>query len=196
MGIGKKLRTRFLTGILVIVPIGVTIWILVWIFTAIDGILRPIVRIPGLGFVVMILLIYLVGVMASNVVGRRLIDYGESLLGRVPVVRPIYNSVKQIVDSFSTSGKTGFKQVVIVEFPMKGTRTIGFVTNESTDERGEKLLYIFIPTAPNPTSGFLQIVREEDTIQVDMSVDNALKMVISGGTVLPQEISNKLSMKE
>jgi len=196
MGIGKKLRTRFLTGILVIVPIGVTIWILVWIFTAIDGILRPIVRIPGLGFVVMILLIYLVGVMASNVVGRRLINYGESLLGRVPVVRPIYNSVKQIVDSFSTSGKTGFKQVVIVEFPMKGTRTIGFVTNESTDERGEKLLYIFIPTAPNPTSGFLQIVREEDTIQVDMSVDNALKMVISGGTVLPQEISNKLSMKE
>jgi len=174
MGIGKKLRTRFLTGILVIVPIGVTIWILVWIFTAIDGILRPIVRIPGLGFVVMILLIYLVGVMASNVVGRRLINYGESLLG----------------------SKTGFKQVVIVEFPMKGTRTIGFVTNESTDERGEKLLYIFIPTAPNPTSGFLQIVREEDTIQVDMSVDNALKMVISGGTVLPQEISNKLSMKE
>lgn len=195
MGIGKKLRTRFLTGILVIIPIGVTIWILVWIFTTIDGILRPIVRIPGLGFVVMILLIYLVGVMASNVAGRRLIDYGESLLGRVPVVRPVYNSVKQIVDSFSTSGKTGFKQVVIVEFPMKGTRTIGFVTNESTDERGEKLLYIFIPTAPNPTSGFLQIVREEDAIQVDMSVDDAIKMVISGGTVLPREISDKLSLK-
>ena len=140
------------------------------------------------------MLVYLVGVMAGNIGGRRLINYGESLLGRVPIVRPIYNSIKQIVDSFSTSGKTPFKRVVVVEFPMKGTRTIGFVTNESTDERGEKLLYIFIPTTPNPTSGFLQIVREKDTIQVDMSVNNALKMVISGGAVLPEEIRDKLSV--
>ena len=201
MGIGRKLRRQFLIGILVIVPIGVTIWLLIWIFTSIDNILQPLVSsivgrtIPGLGFVIMIVLVYLVGVIASNVGGKRLIDYGQSLLGRVPIVRPIYNSIKQIVDSFSTTGKTTFKRVVVVEFPMKGTRTIGFVTNESTDERGEKLLYIFIPTAPIPTSGFLQIVREEDTIQVDMSVDNALKMVISGGTVLPQEISAKLSVK-
>ena len=195
MGIGKKLRKQFLIGILVVIPIGVTVWILIWIFTAIDGILQPFVRIPGLGFVIMILLVYLVGVIANNVGGRRLIDYGQSLLGRVPIVRPIYNSIKQIVDSFSTTGKTIFKRVVVVEFPMKGTRTIGFVTNESKDECGGKLLYIFIPTAPNPTSGFLQIVREEDTIQIDMSVDNAMKMVISGGAVLPQEISDKLSVK-
>ena len=196
MGIGKKLRTQFLTGILVVIPIGVTIWILVWIFTAIDGILQPIlqpfIRIPGLGFVIMVPLVYLVGVIASNIGGKRLIDYEESLLGKVPIVRPIYNSIKQIVDSFSTSGKTTFKRVVLVEFPMKGTRTKGFVTNESTDEHGEKLLYIFIPTAPNPTSGFLQIVKEEDAIQVDMSVDNAMKMVISGGAVLPIEMSDKL----
>ena len=200
MWIGKKLRRQFLTGILVIAPIGVTIWLLVWIFTGIDNILQPLISsvsgrtIPGLGFVIMIVLIYLVGVMASNIGARRLVDYGESLLGRVPIVRPIYSSTKQIVDSFSASGKAGFKQVVVAEFPMKGTRTIGFVTNESLNKAGEKLLYIFIPTAPNPTSGFLQIVREEDIIQVDMSVGDALKMVVSAGKVLPEEISDKLSV--
>ncbi len=199
MGIGKKLRRQFLTGILVMVPVGVTIWLLVWIFTSIDNILQPLVSsilgrpIPGLGFVIMIVLVYLIGVMASNIGVRRLMDYGESLLGRVPIVRPIYSFSKQIVDSFSASGKAGFKQVVIAEFPMKGTRTIGFVTNESLDKAGEKLLYIFIPTAPNPTSGFLQIVREKDVIQVDTSVDDALKMVVSAGKVLPGEISDKLS---
>ena len=201
MGIGKIMRKQFLTGIVVIVPIGITVWLLVWIFTSIDNILQPIVSsilgrtIPGLGFVIMIVLVYLVGVIASNVGGRALIGYGEFLLRRVPIVRPIYSSIKQIVDSFSASGKAGFKQVVVVEFPMKGTRTIGFVTNESLDKAGEKLLYIFIPTAPNPTSGFLQIIREEDAVRVDMSIDDALKMVISGGNVLPQEISEKLSSK-
>jgi len=200
MGIGKKLRRQFLTGILVTIPIGVTIWLLVWIVTSIDNILQPLVSsilghtIPGLGFVIMVVLVYLVGVMASNVGARRLVDYGESLLGRVPIVRPIYSFIKQIVDSFSASGKAGFKQVVVAEFPMKGTRTIGFVTNESLDKAGEKLLYIFIPTAPNPTSGFLQIVREKDVIQVDMSVDDALKMVVSAGKVLPGEISDTLSV--
>jgi len=131
MGIGKKLRRQFLTGILVTIPIGVTIWLLVWIVTSIDNILQPLVSsilghtIPGLGFVIMVVLVYLVGVMASNVGARRLVDYGESLLGRVPIVRPIYSFIKQIVDSFSASGKAGFKQVVVAEFPMKGTRTIG-----------------------------------------------------------------------
>ena len=201
MGIGRKMRKQFLIGIITIVPIGITIWLLVWIFTSIDNILQPIVSsilgrtIPGLGFVIMIVLVYLVGVIASNVGGRTLIGYGEFLLGRVPIVRPIYSSIKQIVDSFSASGKAGFKRVVLVEFPMKGTRTIGFVTNESPDKAGEKLLYIFIPTAPNPTSGFLQIVREEDAVPVDMSVNDALQMVISAGKVLPQEISEKLSPK-
>ena len=200
MGIGKKLRRQFLTGILVTIPIGVTIWLLVWIVTSIDNILQPLVSsilghtIPGLGFVIMVVLVYLVGVMASNVGARRLVDYGESLLGRVPIVRPIYSFIKQIVDSFSASGKAGFKQVVVAEFPMKGTRTIGFVTNESLNKAGEKLLYIFIPTAPNPTSGFLQIVREKDVIQVDMSVDDALKMVVSAGKVLPGVISDTLSV--
>ncbi len=199
MGIGRKLKRQFIAGIIVTIPIGVTVWLVIWIFTSIDSILQPAVSsilgrtIPGLGIVVLIILVYLVGILASNFVTKKLVNYGQSLLSRIPLVRPIYGFVKQVVDSFSASGTAGFKQVVVAEFPMKGTRTIGFVTNESLDKAGNKLLYIFIPTAPNPTSGFLQIVKEKDVIQVDMSVDDALKMVVSAGKMLPREISDKLS---
>lgn len=196
--LGKKLRRQFLTGILIVVPIGATILILVWIFTAIDSILQPAIRtvwgytIPGVGFGITIVLIYLVGIIASNVGGRRLIHYGESLLAKVPVFRPVYSGIKQILESFSAPGKTGFLQVVLVEFPRKGMRTIGFVTNESSNESGEKLLNIFVPTSPNPTSGFLQIAREGEVIRTNISVDDALKMVVSGGKMSPKEVSDRL----
>jgi len=196
--LGKKLRRQFLTGILIVVPIGATILILVWIFTAIDSILQPAIRtvwchtIPGVGFGITIILIYLVGIIASNVGGRRLIHYGESLLAKVPVFRPVYSGIKQILESFSAPGKTGFLQVVLVEFPRKGMMTIGFVTNESSNEFGEKLLNIFVPTSPNPTSGFLQIAREGEVIRTNISVDDALKMVVSGGKMSPKEVSDRL----
>ena len=199
--LGKKLRTQFLTGFLVVVPIGATVLILVWIFVAIDNILQPMIssllgrQIPGVGFGVTIVLIYLVGVIASNVVGRKLVHYGESLLRRVPVVRQLYTGMRQILGSFSAPGKTGFMQVVLVEFPRKGMKTIGFITNESTDRSGKKLLNIFIPTAPNPTSGFLQIAREGEVIRTDISVDDAIKMIVSAGRVLPEEVSKRLSLE-
>jgi len=199
--LGKKLRAQFVTGILVVVPIGVTILIFVWIFVRLDNILQPVIRsiwghtIPGVGFGVTIVLIYLVGVIASNIVGRKLIRYGESLLARVPVVRQLHAGIKQILESFSAPGKTGFMQVVLVEFPRKGARTIGFITNESYDKSGERLLNIFIPTSPNPTSGFLQIMREGEIIRTNISVDDALKMVVSAGRVSLEEISDKLSVK-
>ena len=200
--LGKKLRKQFLTGALVMVPIGATILILVWIFVTIDNILQPVIMlilgrtVPGVGFGITIVLIYLAGVIASNVGGRRLVHYGESLLARVPVVRQLYTSIKQILESFSAPGKTGFMQVVLVEFPRKGMRTIGFITNESPDKSGKKLLSIFIPTSPNPTSGFLQIVREDEVIRTDIAVDEAMKMVISAGKVSPEEIGDKLSVKD
>ncbi|MCL0053084.1 DUF502 domain-containing protein, partial [Dehalococcoidales bacterium] len=169
---------------------------------AIDNILQPVVSsilghaIPGVGFGITMVLIYLVGVIASNVVGRKLIHYGESLLRRVPIVRQLYTGIKQILESFSAPGKTGFMQVVLVEFPRKGMRTIGFITNESSDKSGKKLLNIFIPTAPNPTSGFLQIAGEDEIIRTDISVDDALKMVVSAGRMSPEELSNQLSLED
>ena len=200
MRLKNRLKTQFLTGIIAIIPISITIWFFIWFFNLIDNILDPITdpifgrHIPGVGFVVVILLVYLAGVVATNIVGNRLINYAESLLKKVPIVGLIYRSVKQIIDSFSVPSSTGFKHVVVVEFPMKGTRTLGFVTNESQDKSGERLLYLYIPTAPNPTSGFLQIVKEKDVIKIDVSVEDALKTVVSAGKVLPQPISYKLSV--
>ena len=195
----RAFRKHFLAGILVVVPVGATVLILVWIFSAIDNILQPVIKltlghpIPGVGFAITIVLIYLIGVIASNVGGKRLITYGEALLSKVPVVRPLYTTIKQILEGFSTPSKTGFMQAVLVEFPRKGIWTIGFITKESPAKSGETQLSIFIPTSPNPTGGFLQIVGEDEVIRTDMPVDEALKMIISAGRVSPEEISDKLS---
>lgn len=198
-GLWKKMWAQFLTGILVLVPVGVTIWVLVWIFFFIDDILQPIIssilgrELPGIGFAITVVLIYLVGLIARNVGGKKLISYGDSLLAKVPIVRQIYNGVKQILESFQVSNNTGFVRVVLIEFPKKGMRAIGFVTNETYDKSGNKLLNVFIPTSPNPTSGFLEIVREGEVIATDISVDDALKMVVSAGKVSANDIGDKLS---
>ena len=200
--VGRKLRTQFLTGVVAIIPISVTLGILVWIFVTVDNFLAPLVKlafgrpVPGVGFGITLLLIYLVGVIASNVLGRKLLEYGESLLARVPLVRQLYIGVKEIVNSFRQSNKSGFKQVVLVEFPRKGMRTIGFVTYESTDKDGRKLLNIFVPTAPNPMSGFLQIAREDEVVRTDISVDAALKIIVSAGKLSSPEIEAKLGSQD
>jgi uncharacterized membrane protein len=196
--VGRKLRAQFGAGILVVVPIIIAIVILVWLFNYIDNIAQPVAQsllgrtIPGLGFGIMVLLIYLTGLVATSLIGKRLIRYGESLLARVPMFRYIYTGIKQIMEAFATPREAGFLQVVLVEFPRQGMRAIGFVTSESRVESGEKLLNVFIPTSPNPTSGYLEIVREIDVIRTNISVDDALKMVLSGGKVSVQEITDKL----
>ena len=197
--LGKKIRGHFLAGILVMIPIGLTVWIFKWIFDSLDGFLQPVViepifghPIPGVGFGIIIILVYLVGVIASNVLGRKLIRFGESLLERVPIVRQIYTGISQITQSFSAPGRTRFMQVVLIEFPRRGTRTIGFITNVESDGSGNKLYNVFIPTSPNPTSGFLQIVKEEEIVRTKISVDAALKMIVSGGRISPKEVRDKL----
>ena len=198
-GVGKRLRAQFITGIVIVVPIGAAILILRWLFLAIDNILQPVAQsllgytIPGLGLGITIVIVYLAGVVATNVIGRRLIRYGESLLARVPLFRYLYTGIRQILQSFATPREGGFLQVVLVEFPKQGMRAIGFVTSESQVESGEKLLNVFIPTSPNPTSGYLEIVRESDVIRTNISVDNALKMVLSGGKVSLQEVTDRLA---
>jgi len=200
--ISKKLRAQFSAGILVVVPIGAAILILRWLFLTIDNILQPVAKsllgytIPGLGLGITVVLIYLTGVVATSIMGKRLISYGESLLARVPLFRYIYTSIKQIMESFASSRGTGFLQVVLVEFPKKGMRAIGFVTSESCVKSGEKLLNVFIPTSPNPTSGYLEIVRERDVIRTNISIDDALKMVLSGGKVSLQEVTEKLAAED
>ncbi len=197
--LGMALRRHFLTGILVMVPLGVTILILIWIFNTIDNILQPYIIKPifgrpvaGIGFGITLVLIYLVGVIASNVVGRRLVRYGESLLAKVPLLRPLYTGIKEILLSFSEPREAGFMQVVLVEFPRKGMWTLAFVSSESTAQSGKTQLNIFIPGSPNPTSGFMQIVTEDEVIRTDISIEQALGMVVSAGRVSPEGIADKL----
>jgi len=196
--LGRKIRAHFLIGVITVIPPAITILILIWVFVRVDNVLQPLIKsiwgqpIPGVGFGVTIILIYLVGVIASNVIGKKLIQWGESALPWMPIVRQLYNGIKQIMESFSMPGKTGFMQVVLVEFPRKGMKALGFITNETADESGEKLFHIFVPTSPNPTSGFLEIVKEDDIIRTDISVESALRMLVSAGRVSPEEVNARL----
>jgi len=200
--LGRKIRRHFLAGLLVTLPIAATIVLLVWIFNTIDSVLQPVVillfgnPIPGVGFGTTVIFIYLVGLIVSQVAGKRLINYGESLLSKVPIFRWIYISIKQILESFSTPGDTGLLQTVLLEFPRKDIWTIGFITNETLTQNGKTQLNIFIPTSPNPTSGFMQIASEDEVIRTDIPVDNALRMVITAGKIYPKEIADRISEKQ
>ncbi len=198
-GIAGRIRRDFLTGILVLVPLGATLLIFKWLFDAIDGILEPAVEaifgrpIAGIGFGAIIVLIFLVGIFASNFVGRKIIQRIEALVEELPMVREIYNTFKQILQSVILPHKGGFREVVLVEFPRPGMKTIGFVTNRIKDAAGNKLVSIYIPTTPNPTSGYLEIIPEEDVVLIDMAIDDAIKMVVSGGMVSPEVIDKRKS---
>ena len=195
----RRIWRRFLTGLILVIPIGVVIFVLVWLFTGIDGLLQPGIEaifdreIPGLGFGITIVLVYLAGLFASNIVGHRLIHFGESLLARIPLLKQLYNGTKQVISSLSGTGlnKAAFREVVLVEFPREGMKTVAFVTNETKDETGKKLLMIYIPTAPIPTSGYFEMVTEDKVTRSNITVDEAMQMVISSGMVAPDEIYTK-----
>jgi uncharacterized membrane protein len=197
--LGKRFRDHLLAGVLVVVPLGATVLIIKWLFEWVDDILQPVIReivgrpIYGLGFLITFLVIYIAGVAVTHFGAHRLFQYAESALSRVPVVRPMYYGIKQILESFAAPRETGFMQVVLVEFPRKGVRTLGFITNEAFDAAGEKLLNVFIPTAPNPTSGFLEIMREEEVLRTDIPVDDALKMIVSAGRVSLQKVNTRIA---
>jgi uncharacterized membrane protein len=199
-GWGKKIRTQFLAGLLVVVPVAASILILIWVFTTIDNILQPIVRaiaghnIPGVGFGVTVVLIYLAGVIVRNVIGKRLMRYGNSIMMRVPVFRGLYSGIRQIVQSVTVPDKTGFMQVVLVEFPRKEMWTIGFVTKEMTAANGEKLINVLIPTSPTPWSGFFQILKEKDIIRTQISIEDAVKMIVSGGMNTPPNFQSIINI--
>ena len=195
----RSIRRHFLAGILVVVPVGIAIAVLAWFFVAIDDILQPIIKpifgheITGLGFSIAIVLIYLVGIIAENIIGKRAIRFGESLLTKVPVFRQLYTGLKQAVEALSGAGlnKAAFREVVFVEFPREGMKTVAFITNEIADKSGKKLFTIYIPTAPVPTSGYFEIVAEDKLTRTDIPVDEAMKMVISSGMIAPSEIDTE-----
>ena len=187
-----SIRGRLLAGILVVAPLWLTYVSLRFFFRVLDSVFAPLVKhwfgvaIPGFGFLLLILFIYFVGMITSNILGRSLFNIWESILHRIPLVKNIYQGAKQLIQAVSLSKTSGFKRVVLVEYPRHGLRAVAFVTNSVEDKTtGQKFLIVFIPTTPNPTSGVFEMVPEHEIIETDLTVENGIKMVISGGLVTP-----------
>lgn len=191
-------RRKFFTGLLILLPTVVTGYVLYRFFVSVDSILlRPLVQrypfldIPGLGFLGVILIILLTGVFAGNFIGRGVISWLESLVFRIPLISRIYIAIKQMSEVFFKQERTVFKRAVLIEYPRAGVYAVAFVTSvwRQKDIEGKERTYVnvFLPTTPNPTSGFFLMVPEEETVPFDYTTEQAMKLIISGGAVLPGE---------
>ena len=213
-----SLRASFLTGIVVIAPVGLTVWLIWTVIGWVDGFVWPFVpqayqpeallnrflgirdasdpdwisvNVRGVGVIVFLLFTLLVGWIAKGLIGRSLVRYAESLVERVPVVRSIYSGVKQIAETVFNQEDRSVEKACLIQYPRKGIWAIGFISTTAKGEisrraeTGGRLMSIFVPTTPNPTSGFLLFFPEEDVIELDMTVEQAAKLVISAGLVYP-----------
>jgi uncharacterized membrane protein len=193
-GLLRHLARTFLAGILVAIPLVVTYFVLRFLFVSLDGIFQPVVKfflgrsLPGVGLVALIILVYLLGLIAANVIGRTLIHWFDAGMSRTPVIKYIYSAAKQVVDSLRRLQGVPFKKVVIVEFPKVGMYSLAFVTGKPVDFKGQTKIPLFIPHTPNPMTGFLVLLSAEQIIDTDMSIEDAMKMVLSGGLLSPEVI--------
>jgi uncharacterized membrane protein len=197
----RFLRNKLISGLFFLVPVWVTYVVVKAAFNAMASVLQPLVvllpwELPNwvtvvISILAFLILVLVVGIVAGRVVGQRLLGYGESLILRIPVIKTIYSAAKQVVDAISLPNQKTFKSVVVVEYPMPGIKTIGFLTGTTTDQDGKKWGRIFIPMSPLPTSGFLHLVPIGDVRITDMAVEDAFKMLISGGFIAPETLMTR-----
>jgi uncharacterized membrane protein len=201
-----RVRGYFFAGLLIILPLAITVYVITAILKVMDrmlDIMPPPLRpqtylpfpVPGLGLILSLLVVILTGMLVKNYMGRRVVDFGEYLLSKIPLVRPIYSAMKQITQGVFGETQAAFKQAVVVEFPRQGVYSLGFVTGpvaaEIAGKAAKKLVSVFIPTTPNPTSGFYLMVPEKETIPLSMSVEDAFKLLISVGIAVPGNHSSQ-----
>lgn len=193
---GKHVRTRLVSGLLVLVPVAITLFVLNLFFSFLTAFVRPLLR-PWTGdvpeYVVMLLalaitltLVYTAGVVTTYLAGRRMIHFGERVLLKLPIVKSVYAASKQVVDTFSSSTKAAFQAVVFVDFPRRGSLAIGFVTGIIRNPDDKVMYRVFVATTPNPTSGFLLILPKEEVYFTNISVEEGVKMIVSGGMLAPE----------
>lgn len=198
--IKRNIRIKLLAGLAVIIPLLGTLFIFHWVFNLWDKFLnRPIIReyqeyyIPGFGIVLSLIVIYFVGLFVTNYVGGTVYGGFEQLINKTPFVRGIYNAIKQIVTTFTNSGKDSFKKVVRVEFPSKGIWMMGFLTSTSKNKKGKEFCAVFLPTSPNPTNGFLAFFPKEKVEDTSLTVEEGMKMIVSGGILNSKKFVSELS---
>ncbi len=195
------MKKILITGLLIWIPLAITIWVLDLIVTTMDQTLQwlpehyqPQVlfghQIPGLGLLLTVVVVFVTGALASNILGRRLVRFWEGILGRIPVVKTIYSGVKQVSDTLFAPGGEAFSKALLVQYPREGSWTIAFLTGQPGGDVANHLrgdyVSVYVPTTPNPTSGFFLMMPRAEVIELDMNVDDALKYVISMGVVPPE----------
>ena len=203
-GFSGLLKKYFISGVLVVVPLILTYIVLKFLFDTVDGILQPVIHklfgyyIPGLGLAVTLLIILLAGILTRNYVGVRIYKIGERVLSKLPIIRPIYYSAKQLLESVTEPSIKSFKEVALVEYPRKGSWSIGFISNyveiENNDTK-QKHISIFIPSTPTPISGMVVLLSVDEVLLLEMSVEEGVKFLVSGGVVSPEiiKVRRKLS---
>jgi uncharacterized membrane protein len=206
-GLLAGLRASFLTGLVIVGPAVLTIWLITTVVEFVDSRVMPLIPerfvtrfvptaiqgldIPGLGLMIFLLFTLVVGWLAKGYIGRSLIQWSEDIVARMPVVRSVYNGLKQIAETVFAQGNTSFKRACLVEYPRKGIWAVAFISTDTKGEVARKItddgpmISVFLPTTPNPTSGFLLFVPERDITPLDMSVEDAAKLIISAGLVAP-----------
>ncbi|MEI6168628.1 MAG: DUF502 domain-containing protein [bacterium] len=199
--IQRYLRNQLISGLFVLVPLWVTYVVVVAIFNAMASVLQPIVsRLPMevpywvelvISILAFVILVLVVGIVAGRVVGQRFLSWGESFILKIPVIKAIYSAAKQVVDAVSVPNRKTFKSVVVIEYPRPGIKVIGFLTGMTADETRETWCRIFIPMSPLPTSGFLHLVPAREVRMTDLSVEDAFKMLISGGVIAPDKLETR-----
>ena len=195
----QRLRTNFLTGLVVVLPMFLTAYIVWWVVGFVDDKVVPLVphgydpenlfgrNIFGLGLVLFVSFTTLVGALTKNLIGRQIVQFGEGILSRTPIVRPIYNGLKQIAETLFTDTGNSFERACLVEYPRKGTWAVAFMSprvhREITERTGADLVSVFVPMTPNPTTGFLRFFPRDEIVPLDMSLEDATKLIISAGLV-------------
>ena len=202
--VGRHIRRRLISGVFVLVPIGITVFTLAFVYAATASFVAPFVRmalgllldehtigdwvIQAVSFAIFVLLVYVIGLITTNILGKKLVALGETLILRIPVMKSIYSVSKQVVDAISSSNQGAFKSVVLVEFPRAGVKSLGFVTGTFDDNSGSRVYKVFVPTSPNPTTGFLLFVSAGEIHETGLSVEEAFKMLISGGVLTGRKL--------
>ncbi|MDW7680101.1 MAG: DUF502 domain-containing protein [bacterium] len=209
----KKVKLYFLTGLVALSPIVLTIFIIWKLFFAIDGLLQGFISkhvlttlglevadkpMTGLGFISVILLILVTGFLARNYVGKKVLSIGDAIVSRIPIINRIYNAIQQISQAFLSEKTEVFEKAILIEYPRKGIYSIGFFTQDTRGEVQDKLntdvVSVFLPTTPNPTSGYLLFVPKAEIVPLEMSIEEALKLVISGGAIVPNSKKRIIAM--
>jgi uncharacterized membrane protein len=207
-GFGARIRNWFLTGLVVAGPLAVTVWLIWAVINWVDGVITPLIPpayrpesylpwpIPGTGLIIALLALTLLGFLTANLVGRTLVGWGENLLTRMPIVRPLYKTTKQIFETLFSKSGSSFRKVALVEFPAPGMWSLVFISQQPGRDIADRLpsednVSVFLPCTPNPTTGFFFFIPRKDLIEIDISVEAAMSLVISAGMVQPDGDAQK-----